>query len=327
MKKVIIVFLACIAHAYSFSQKDATGDSTGLAGDNFSLQGALELFSKATSIEEFEKALNTASNHVNNLDLNEDAEIDYVRVEDHTDGNVHAFALQVGVSETESQDVAVIEIEKTGETVAQAQIVGDEELYGEGIYVEALDEKAKGGKGGPSAPIETYIIVVNVWLWPCVQFIYAPSYLLWNSPWHWRAHPSWWKPWRPYGWRVHYGYSSYYLLHFHSVQMHRCNMAHVVYRAHRKHSVTVHSRYKEAHIKHKAQKAMKPNTSNKGKGKDEKSNKGNKAKKPQEHGKQEIKRDKDTKPTKTQGAEKSTKKNTKSGGAKPAKAGGKGGKK
>ena len=60
-------------------------DSTGLPGDHFSLQGAVEMFKKAGSIEEFEKLINTQSNNVNNLDLNADGEIDYVSVIDKSD--------------------------------------------------------------------------------------------------------------------------------------------------------------------------------------------------------------------------------------------------
>ncbi len=39
----------------------AQTDSTGMPGDNFSLQGALEMFKQASSIEEFEKLINTES--------------------------------------------------------------------------------------------------------------------------------------------------------------------------------------------------------------------------------------------------------------------------
>ena len=94
--------------------QDAEEDSTGLPGDNFSLQGALEMFKKASSPEEFEKLINTKDNNVNNLDLNEDGDIDYIRVVGKMEKDVHAFVLQVPVSETENQDIAVIELEKTG---------------------------------------------------------------------------------------------------------------------------------------------------------------------------------------------------------------------
>ncbi|MFN8338927.1 MAG: hypothetical protein U0T36_07885 [Saprospiraceae bacterium] len=51
-----------------------------------SLEGALELFEEANSPEDFEKALNTADYHVNNLDLNDDGETDYIHVNGSNDG-------------------------------------------------------------------------------------------------------------------------------------------------------------------------------------------------------------------------------------------------
>lgn len=76
----ILCFSVCMT-TYMAAQQSGV-DSTGLPGDNFSLQGALQLFHDAANIEDFEKALNTESNHVNNLDLDGDGNIDYVRVID-----------------------------------------------------------------------------------------------------------------------------------------------------------------------------------------------------------------------------------------------------
>ncbi|MGB4850491.1 MAG: hypothetical protein WBP41_21365, partial [Saprospiraceae bacterium] len=134
----------------AYSQNQAGQDSTGLPGDNFSLQGALYLFQNSTSPEDFEKQLNTQSNNVNNLDLNGDNDIDYIRVIDKSDKNSHALILQVPISNSESQDIAVIELEKTGDTTAILQIVGDEDIYGEEVIVEpgAGDEEMSGNKGG-----------------------------------------------------------------------------------------------------------------------------------------------------------------------------------
>ncbi len=66
----------------------------------------------------------------------DDGETDYVRVIDKMDKDVHALVLQVPVSETENQDIAVIEMEKTGDTTAILQIIGDEDIYGEEMIVE-----------------------------------------------------------------------------------------------------------------------------------------------------------------------------------------------
>jgi hypothetical protein len=113
-----------------------TEEPTGLLGDNFSLESALEEFKKAKSLEDFEKALNDEDKHVHNLDLNRDKEIDYLRVNDHMDNDVHAIVISAAVGKDESQDIAVIEIEKDGDKSATLQIVGDVDLYGEDMIVK-----------------------------------------------------------------------------------------------------------------------------------------------------------------------------------------------
>ncbi len=218
-------------------------DSTGLPGDNFSLEGAIELFKNSTSLEEFEKLLNAEESNVNNLDLNEDGEIDYIRVVDNMDADVHAIVLQVPVSETESQDVAVIEIEKTGKEEAILQIVGDEDVFGEQTIAEPFEEEAQdNGKGGPSMDITFTRIVVNVWFWAPVRFIYAPTYVVWVSPYRWHYYPRWWRPWRPRPWRVFYVGVRPYHRHYHVVHTHRVVHAHRVYAPRRTHSTVVHTR-------------------------------------------------------------------------------------
>lgn len=225
------------------AQETPAVDSTGLPGDHFSLEGAVELFKKAASPEEFEKLLNTEANTVNNLDLNEDGETDYIRVIDHMEGNAHAIVLQVPVSETESQDVAVIEIEKTGEETATLQILGDEDLYGKQVIAEPFEEEApRQNRNGPAQVQPVVRIVVNVWAWPAVRFVYRPGYVVYVSPWRWRAYPGWWRPWRPHPWRVYHLRVRPYRAHCHVVTTHRVVHAHRVYAPRRTHSTVVHSR-------------------------------------------------------------------------------------
>ena len=115
MQNLKQLFLLVVCFAATTLSVKAQTDSTGMPGDNFSLQGALEMFKQSSS---FEKLINTESKNVNNLDLNGDGDIDYVKVIDKAGKDVHAFILQVAVSETENQDIAVIELEKTGDTTA-----------------------------------------------------------------------------------------------------------------------------------------------------------------------------------------------------------------
>lgn len=228
-----------------FAQSDdMESDSTGLPGDHFSLEAAIELFKKSSSPEDFEKRLNSENNEVNNLDLNEDGEVDYIRVVDNMEGDVHALVLQVAVSETESQDVAVIEIEKQGAENAILQIVGDEELYGTQTIAEPFEEeKAKSGKDkGPSPQAAPVAIVVNVWFWSPVRFMYAPAYRVWVSPYRWRVYPPYWRPWRPHPWRVYHVRVMPYRAHCHVIGTHRVVRAHAVYAPHRAHSKVVHTR-------------------------------------------------------------------------------------
>ncbi len=237
------------------AQNSPGQDSTGLPGDNFSLHGALEMFRKANSAEEFEKLLNTENNHVNNLDLNGDGEIDYVRVVSTMDKDVHVFVLQVPVSEKENQDIAAIELEKTGDANAIIQIVGDEDIYGEQTIVEpdggGEDEgeiQEKGDGNGPSNLAMMYEnnfpprIVVNVWAWPSVRFVYGPVYRVWVSPWRWRVYPAWWRPWRPLAWRVFHPFRAHHA-GFVAVRTHRVVRAHRVYLPMRASSATVRARH------------------------------------------------------------------------------------
>lgn len=238
------------------AQNQSGVDSTGLPGDNFSLQGALQMFQDAATIEDFEKAINTEGNHVNNLDLNGDGDIDYVKVIDKSEKEVHAFVLQVPISETENQDIAVIELEKTGDTTAVIQIIGDEDIYGEQVIVEpdgggedeAFNNFNTSNLSGPNAGYDFAAprIVFNVWLWPSVRFVYGPVYRPWISPWRWRYYPGWWRPWRPFGWHVWHPFRAHYHRPFVVVRTHRVIHAHRVYTPFRATSVAVRTRHSAA---------------------------------------------------------------------------------
>lgn len=237
---------------FSFAQdQPITTDSTGLPGDNFSLQGALAMFKESSSLEDFEKKLNTTDNPVNNLDLNGDGNIDYIRVVDNMKENAHAIALQIPVNDKELQDVAVIEIEKNGDESAILQIMGDEDLYGVSELVEPYDEKEVIEKNanpqkGPSFMAEPTVarVIINVWAWPCVRYVYAPTYVVWVSPYQWNYYPVWFKPWRPQPWRYHYARCKPYRTYYHAAPVHRVVVAHNVYQPHRKTSVVVVNRNK-----------------------------------------------------------------------------------
>lgn len=256
--KTFLPTIIFVLMAFQLFSQDSDVEQTGLPGDNFSLEGALELFKKSASPEDFEKALNTADNHVNNMDLNDDGEIDYITVLGRKDKDVHIFVLQIPVSESEKQDIAVIEIEKTGDENAILQIVGDEEIFGEEIIVEPTDgndEQTEEVKRGP-AGVNYTALVVNVWAWPSVRFVYTPGYTPWVSPWRWRNYPIWWKPWRPLGWAV---WHPFRVRHYHPTirvtHTHRVVHAHRIYKPVRVTSTTVRVKHEGARANFKVSKS------------------------------------------------------------------------
>jgi hypothetical protein len=246
-----LLLISTGASAFTPSQ-----DSLGLPGDNLDLYGVLELFKKSENPEEFEKALNKEDNKLNNLDLNGDDKIDYIHVIDRTDKNAHALVLQVAVDDKESQDVAVIEIEKKSDGTADMQIVGDEALYGKDYIIEPLDEAAAKAPAGAPAKSNT-TVVVNVWHWPAVQYIYRPSYVVWVSPWGWGHYPGWWSPWRPIYWRHYHPHWSHYHGFHRRTYHHRVVVAHNVYYGHRKVSKTVYHKRSPAPVR-KTERTGKP---------------------------------------------------------------------
>lgn len=234
---LFFLFLAQIfVCTYARAQNNVQPDSLGLPGDNLNLYAVLKIFQESPTLEEFEKRLNSEESRINNLDLDGDGKIDYIRVVDHIAGTMHDIVLQVAVTETESQDVAVIQVEKTAENPARIQIIGDEALYGKDYIIEPnydpASEKVEGvtpnpgyiGTTSENLSLDGNTIPISnttqaeVAGWPIIRYIYLPDYQPWLSPWHYSYYPPWWNPWRPRFWHYYQGYQynqySYYYGHY-----------------------------------------------------------------------------------------------------------------
>lgn len=260
MKAPTLFALGLFCSTGAFAQTPTTADSTGLPGDNFSLAGALEMFREAVDLEQFEVALNKEGNHVNNLDLDGNGDIDYIRVETQKDGDAVAITLIAPITKNEAQQVAVIELEKTGEESAIVQIRGDEDLYPEGTIVEpfAETEELKDGKGPAAPELLGVQVVVNVWSWNCPRWCFSPRFIVWNSPWYWGYYPPYWRPWRPHGWSVWYGWSYRHHTWYRPWNTCRVNRAHAIHAQRRTRSAVVQARYRDAHVRHKATRPGRP---------------------------------------------------------------------
>lgn len=230
MKNTIALLLLILGMTTAFSQAENRPENTG---DDFSLEGALELFKNSNSLEDFEKGINDQNNNINNLDLNGDGEIDYINVEDIKQGDTHIIIMSTYLEETEKQDIAVITLEKTGDDKAVLQIEGDEDLFAKNTIVEpkAVEKGAVQNLKTESnvAVVENNPTVVNVWFWPSVRFLYGPRYAVWISPYGWRRYPGWWRPWRPVAYPVFYGYGVRYRPYYRPIAIRRVTVARGIY--------------------------------------------------------------------------------------------------
>ena len=220
MKKILVFCILVCACLFSPSAKaQQEPEKLGLPGDNLNLYATLKLFQESETLEGFEKALNDENNNINNLDLDGDDNVDYIKVVDNPEGNVHNITLKVATGKDEEQDVAVFVVEKLSDGQVQIQLIGDEDLYGKDYIIEPNFDTGNntvtttpnpGYTGTPAVTGSTVVIekttTYQIATWPVVRFVFVPSYVVWRSPWYWGYYPPYWRPWRPAFWHQYYGY-------------------------------------------------------------------------------------------------------------------------
>ena len=157
---------------------DNTAEQTITAdlSDNLDLTVVVALFGESENLEDFENKLNDPERQISNLDLNEDGEVDYLRVVESAVDQTHLVSVQAVLGEDLYQDVATFDIEKDEQGQAQVQIVGDPYLYGTNYVIRPTYERPP-------------LITALFW---------AASYKAWSSPYSWGRYPSYYRPWRPY---------------------------------------------------------------------------------------------------------------------------------
>jgi len=104
------------------------------SADGLDLKAVGEILKKADDAETFEKLLNSKDESINNLDLNEDGNVDYIHVTEYGNEKVKGFSLTVQPTAGGTQEVSTIEFEKSTDSEAQMQIRGNEQIYGRNHY-------------------------------------------------------------------------------------------------------------------------------------------------------------------------------------------------
>ena len=209
MKKYLLIFLILAISMISIPAFSQTGSQTeqdttllGLPGDNLNLYAVLDLFQKSKTIEDFEKELNLEKTGINNLDLNLDKKVDFIKVITKQKDKDFTFILQVDVNDKEKQDIAVILVSKDKNDKVTLQIVGDEDLYGKNYIVEPQATTSPSVTANPAykgddpvvvnVPATTTVVVVESA--PIVQYVYSPAYAPYYPPYYYGYYPPYFNP-------------------------------------------------------------------------------------------------------------------------------------
>jgi len=208
---VCMLFLTAITAsiAQDVTSVDAMSEEIS---DNLDLEAIASIFGDSKDLEDFELKLNDPEVQISNLDLNEDGNVDYLRVVEIAENDTHLIAVQAVLGEDIYQDVATIEVEKDNKGTTRVQVVGDVYLYGPGYIVE---------------PVYVHRPVIFSIFW-------APFYRPYHSIYYWGYYPRHFNFWRPF--KVHH-YKK-------QVQVH-INVKHSYKRTHARHStkaVYLHSK-------------------------------------------------------------------------------------
>ena len=144
--------------------------------DNLDLEAVASIFGESKDLEDFERRLNDPDSQICNLDLNEDGEVDYLRVLETAENNTHLITIQAVIGRDLYQDVATIDVEKDNSGETRVQVVGDVYLYGNDYIIE---------------PIYVHRPIFFVHFWTI-------GYNPWYSPYYYNYYPTYYNPWQPY---------------------------------------------------------------------------------------------------------------------------------
>jgi len=202
--KIVKVFILFIYMTGITSAQDVTtiNAASEEISDNLDLEAVASILGDSKDLEEFEYKLNDPETQISNLDLNEDGNVDYLRVVETAENDTHVIALQSVLGEDVYQDVATIEVEKDSKGKTRVQLVGDVYLYGPSYIVE---------------PVYVHRPAIFSIFW-------KPYYRPYRSVFYWGYYPShhyFWKPFKIHNYKKH--------VHLHINMKHKFHYTHVRY--------------------------------------------------------------------------------------------------
>ena len=176
--KILILSFVTLLFVNSIHSQTRTtvNASNSEISDNLDLKAVASIFGDSENLEDFEKRLNDPKLKISNLDLNDDRQVDYLRVIESVEGNTHLIVIQAILERDIFQDVANIEVEKDRYNNLQVQVVGDPYMYGSNYIYE---------------PVYVHSPLLFSYFW-------KPNYRLYYSRWNWGFYPRFYYYWRPF---------------------------------------------------------------------------------------------------------------------------------
>ena len=174
--------------------------------DNLDLRAVASIFGDSRDLSDFERRLNDPNSQISNLDLNGDNRVDYLRVIETVEGNVHLIIIQSVLGRDNYQDIATVEVERDRYNKVQVQVVGDVYMYGNNYIYE---------------PVYAYTPVIYTSFW-------VGNYHPYYSSWYWGYYPGFYVAWSPfpiYTYHSHIGTYINFNHHYNYVDYRRCGVA------------------------------------------------------------------------------------------------------
>ena len=156
------------------------------------LNAVAAAYAEANSTREFEQILNSSRYMINNLDLNCDGWVDYLRVIETRNGYYHALLIQACLAPGVFQDVATLVAERRADRL-YVEVVGDRYLYGYNYIVRPVFIKR-----------------------PPMWTVYGQAnYTVWSSPYYWGYYPSYYTQPKPVYLNHYQAYVNTYMTNHH----------------------------------------------------------------------------------------------------------------
>lgn len=168
------------------------------------LNAVAAAFAESRSVREFEEILNSSRYMINNLDLNRDGWIDYLRVIETHRGYYHTMLIQACLGYGVFQDVATLIAERRSNAL-YVEVVGDRYLYGYNYIVRPVFVKRP----------------------PLWDVFGHSTYAVWVSPYYYDYYPSYYTRPKPIYLNHYQAYVNTYMTNHH--YCHHCDYPTVVF--------------------------------------------------------------------------------------------------